>query len=139
MADSPGKQNLTAPVTILGRTMTVSRPTDAQVTLMHRWGVITDRTLRKADGLQDQALEAEDDDTRALLEEQAAAPFSQGMASLAEILDTIQYMFADEDDQAFLVDQMKRGNLTATALLAVFDPFTKKRKATGAGPATRIR
>lgn len=138
MADSPVKQNLTAPVTILGRTMTVTRPTDAQVTLMHRWGLITDRTLRQADALQDQALETDDADEQAALEAQAQAPFTEGLKSLAEILDTIGYLFADEDDQAFLVDQMKRGKLTATDLLTVFDPFTKK-KATGAGPATRIR
>lgn len=137
MADSTSKQKLTAPVTILGRTMTVKRPTDAQVTLMHRWGIITDKTLRKADDLQDQALQAPDAETRAALEEQAQAPFAQGMHSLAEILDTIQYMFADEADQEFLVDQMKRGNLTATDLLRVFDPFTKKAK--DAGPAKRIR
>lgn len=138
MTDSAPKQTLTAPVTILGREMTVKRPTDAQVTLMHRHGLITDQTLRKADILQDQAMETEDAAARAALEEQAAPHFDQGLRSLAEILDIIGYLFG-EDDQAFLVDQMKRGNLTATDLLAVFEPFGKKKGGKGARPAKRLR
>jgi hypothetical protein len=138
MADSTSKQNLTAPVTILGRTMTVKRPTDAQVALMHRHGLITEQTLRKADALQDRALESEDPDERAALEDKSQEPFSEGMKSLAEILDIIGYLF-DDEGQAFLVDQMKRGNLTATDLLAAFEPFQKKKGGRDAGPAKRVR
>lgn len=139
MADSSSKQTLTAPVTILGRTMIVTRPTDAQVTLMHRWGLITDETLRKADALQDQALETDDAAEKAALEEKASVPFNQGLKSMAEILDTIGYLFADEEDQAFLVDQMKRGKLEITDLLGAFDPFAGKRVKKNAGPAKRLR
>jgi hypothetical protein len=135
MADSTPKTF--APVTILGRTMIVKRPTDTQIALMHRHGTITDRTLRKAAGIQDRALEAADEAERARLEEEMEVPFGQGMASLAEILDMIMYLFQDEGDQQWLVEQMKRGNLTAEATLAAFDPFT--RKASNAGPAKRIR
>lgn len=138
MTDSPPKVALTAPVTILGRTMTVKRPTDAQVALMHRHGLITNQTLSKADGLQDAALEATDPAERERLEAQAAKPFSQGLTALAEIMDIIGFLFVEEEDQEFLVDQMKRGNLSATAMLAAFDPFTKKRGGKS-GPAQRIR
>jgi hypothetical protein len=136
MADFTPK--LTAPVTILGRTMTVKRPTDAQVALMHRHGVITDRTLRKAATIQDEAFEAPDEAEKARLEEAMSPHFAQGMASMAEILDMIMYLFPDEDDQQWLVDQMKRGNLTAVETFAAFDPFMKKGNKS-AGPAKRIR
>lgn len=138
MADSTAKQKLTAPVTILGRTMQVKRPTDAQVTLMHRWGLITDQTLRKADGIQDEALATEDPEARQALEEKAEPHFTAGMKSLAEILDTIGYLVVEDEDREFLVDQMKRGNLEVAALLTVFDPFTKK-AAVKSGPAKRTR
>ena len=138
MTDSPPKVALTAPVTILDRRMTVKRPTDAQVALMHRHGLITNQTLSKADKLQDEALEATDPEERKRLEEQAAKPFSQGLGALAEIMDIIGFLFVEEEDQEFLVDQMKRGNLSATDLLAAFDPFTKKRGG-NSGPAKRIR
>lgn len=135
MADSTSKD--LAPVVILGRRMMVKRPTDAQVTLMHRHGLITDRTLRTAAGIQDRAVETEDEAERARLEEEMSPHFTQGLGSMAEILDMIMYLFVEETDQQWLVDQMKRGNLTATDTLAAFDPFQKKAKS--AGPAKKIR
>lgn len=135
MADSTAK--LTAQVTILGRTMTVTRPTDAQVALMHRHGVITDQTLRKGAAIQDQAAEVQDKAERVALEESASPHISQGLASMAEILDMIMYLFRDEGDQQWLVDQMKRGNLTAADTFTAFDPFQKK--APRSGPASRIK
>lgn len=137
MADSTKKVPLTAPVTILGRTMIVQRPNETQLTLMHRHGMITSKALERAVKMQETAEEIEDEAARTAAEELASPYFAKGLTSAAEILDIIEYLVS-EDDREFLEEQMKRGKLGFEELFGFFDAF-KEAKKSAPKKAQRVR
>ena len=137
MADSTKNVPLTAPVTILGRTMIVTRPNETQLTLMHRHGTVTSKSLERAVKMQEAAEEIEDEAEKAAAEELASPHFAKGMHSAAEILDIIEFL-VDEDDRDFLEDKMKRGQLKIADLFGIFDAF-KGGKKNAPKKAQRVR
>ena len=124
MADSTKNVPLTAPVTILGRTMIVTRPNETQLTLMHRHGTVTSKSLERAVKMQEAAEEIEDEAERAAAEELASP-------------DIIEFL-VDEDDRDFLEDKMKRGQLKIADLFGIFDAF-KGGKKNAPKKAQRVR
>lgn len=115
----------TAPVVIAGRTITVTRPNETQLTLMHRYGMITSRSLAKAIQAQDAADALEDPAARAAAEEAASPDFHTGMNSMSEMLEVLEFLVG-EDDRAFLIREMKAGNVGIEDLFAFFEVFKKK-------------
>src|SRR5687767_11929959 len=127
MADSTKNVPLEAPVTILGRTMIVKRPNETQLTLMHRHGTVTSKSLERAVKMQEAAEEIEDETARNAAEELASPHFAKGLNSAAEILDIIEFLVG-EDDREFLEEQMKRGNLRFEEMFGFFDAFRQVKK-----------
>lgn len=138
MTDSAKNLPATASVEVMGRTMVVKRPNDAQITLMHRHGLITQQALGRAVALQDKAVATQDEAERAAVEEEATPHFSRGMTSAAEILDIIEYLVCEEDRE-FLELKMKRGEMELSDLFGLFDAFNTKRGTGAAKKAQRIR
>lgn len=129
MTDSAPK---TAPVVILGRTITVTRPNETQLTLMHRFGTITSQSLAKALRTQDEAEQLTDEAAREAALEKADPDFDTGMRSMSEMLEILEFLVSEED-RLFLIRSMKAGMVEIKDLFAFVDAFRKK----GAGGGTK--
>jgi hypothetical protein len=137
MTDSAPKAGpKTAPVTIQGRTISVTPPTETQLTLMHRYGTISTKSLAKAIQAQEAAEALADPAERAAAEEAATPDFTTGLGSISEMLEILEFLVG-EDDRAFLIQEMKTGRVGIEDLFAFFDVF-KKKGTTGAKKAVRV-
>jgi hypothetical protein len=138
MTDSAPKLPETARTQIADRWVTVKRPNETQITIMHRGGTITSQALAKAIDLAEKAEEIQDPKEREAAEEAASPHFAAGLTATAEILDVMEYLLVDEADRVWVHDQMKRGNVQLTDLFDAFEQFKPKRKkATGAPKAAK--
>ena len=108
-----------ATVTIKGRPITVKRPTDAQAVIMHRYGKVGQAALTRLE-----LAEATPDIDDAVMDPLRL----QGMDSVSEMLDMIERLVTDLDDRAFLVEQMKDGNLELADLAPITEAFMEKKK-----------
>lgn len=139
MTDSVPKLPETARITIAGREVTVKRPNETQITIMHRGGTITSQALARAIEIAEKAEEIDDPKEREAAEAAASPHFATGLTATAEILDVVEYLLAEEEDRVWVHDQMKRGNVQITDLFDAFEQFKPKRKKAAGAPKAAKR